>query len=124
MSSARIPILLTVGGKFDVKGELFRNVAPCTVGALMRVGKFEGWAILHDYGFMLITNVRAGLEKARNKFSRGEIGFLPINGSLWFFTKDAEVDRPMNPVGMVLTPERLKDVSRGDRLTLIIGKVS
>ena len=120
MPGARVPVTLKVRNRFDLKGELFRNIAPYTVRALMKVGRFEGWAVFHDHGFMLLTDVRAGLEKAKKEFKKGEIGFLPINGSLWFFTKDVETERPMSPIGHILDLERLESVRRGDYLTLII----
>ena len=123
MVGAKVPITLKVRNKFDLKGELFRNIAPYTVKALMKVGRFEGWAVSHDHGFMLLTDVRAGLEKARKEFKKGEIGFLPINGSMWFFVEDVEAERPMSPIGHIFDLELLESVKRGDYLTLIIEEI-
>jgi len=123
MVGAKVPITLKVRNKFDLKGELFRNIAPYTVRALMKAGRFEGWAVFHDHGFMLLTDVRAGLEKARKEFKKGEIGFLPINGSVWFFVEDVETERPMSPIGHIFDLELLENVKRGDYLTLIIEEI-
>ena len=120
MSTARVPITIKVRNKFEIKGELYRHIAPYTVRAMMKIGTFEGWAVLHEHGFMMLTSVRAGLEKSRRNFSAGDIAFLPINASIWFFARDANVDRPMSFIGRTEETEKLSDVKRGDYVTLVI----
>jgi hypothetical protein len=120
MSAIRVPITIRVRNRFDLKGELLRHISPFTVRAMMKIGTFEGWAIMHDLGFMLLTNVKAGLEKPKKEFKAGDIAFLPINSSLWFFSKDGEVERPMNLVGEIKQKEELSKIGRGDYITLVV----
>ena len=49
----------------------------------------------------LLTGIKAGVEKQRFEFAKGEVAFLAANGSLCFFLANAKSQSPLNPIGKV-----------------------
>ena len=116
LSLSRIPIHISVHGKGDAKGELFRHLAPLTLGTLLRdmpingrVNRFE------DVFIYVISDVVMGMEKTKRVFLKGEIAFLALNSAICVFLKDSTVAKPMNPIGKITSGFKiLENASAGD----------
>ena len=100
-SVSRIVCVASVRGKGDARVALFRHLAPLTLNAILRVLPIDSRVNIQPAYVSLFTNLRVGVEKPRNTFVRGEVGFLASGGLLCIFLRDAKSDRPVNPLGKV-----------------------
>lgn len=108
---------MTVIGKGKLRGEIIKHLAPSTNLTIIRRGKLAGRATLEGDTVVVPTSIRAAAEKQKTKFMTGDIGFLPLNGALYLFTKDTFTPRPMNHIGRVdPEAELLRKISRGDTI--------
>ena len=113
-------LVLTLKGKASLNLELKRHLAPKTVGTIMRSIPVEGNAHMIGSSIAFIdTTIRAGGEKLRSQFKKGDIGFLASNSSICFFIDDVSSVKPMTLIGKVISNlESLKDVKPGDIFTI------
>jgi uncharacterized protein len=100
-SVSRLKLAIEILNKGSATCELVRHLAPLTAGAILkglplqdRVHRFVDKFVYIETGLVI------GAEKRRTQFRRGDVGFLPSNGSICVFVKDAVV-QPMNAIGMV-----------------------
>lgn len=107
-------------GKGVSEGELYRHKAPITVGIVLRSLPLSGRALRYRDEFVYFTtNIVTGLEKPSQTFKRGDIAFLPLNGSVCFFLKDCQLSQGMIPLGQVTTAiEVLSSTKAGDVITV------
>ena len=119
-SLSRILIRVSVQGKGDAEGEVFRHLAPITLNTLLRSMPINGRVNRFDNIFIyVISGVVAGVEKTKKVFQRGDIAFLALNGAICIFLKDSTVAKPMNPIGRITAGlEVLENTSPGDVLTI------
>jgi len=47
------------------------------------------------------TSVDSGIERPRTEFKKGDIAFLPNNGSICFFSTDTISSKKMTPIGKI-----------------------
>ncbi len=88
-------------------------MAPLTVNGIVRVLPIESRVNIQSQAMVcLFTSVRVGVEKARTKYARGEVAFLPSAALICVFSRDVQSERPLNPIGRV---ERGIDVFDGMR---------
>ncbi len=88
-------------------------MAPLTVNAITRLLPIESRVNVQSQAMVcLFTSVRVGVEKARTKYTRGEVAFLPSGALICVFARDVQSERPLNPIGRV---ERGIDVFDGMR---------
>ncbi|MGA1974637.1 MAG: cyclophilin-like family protein [Conexivisphaerales archaeon] len=114
-SFSRVPLSIIVLGKGKIKGEIIKHLAPSTSSSIIRYGRIAGRATLEEGSILILTPIRAGLEKPKNRFAAGDIAFLPLNGALCIFLVDTTTARPMNHVGRVTSEgDLLKEIGRGD----------
>ena len=113
-------LVLTLKGKASLNFELKRHLAPKTVGTVMRSIPIEGNAHMIGSSIAFIdTTIRAGGEKLRTQFKKGDIGFLASNSSICFFIDDVSSIKPMTLIGRAISNlESLKDVKPGDIFTM------
>jgi hypothetical protein len=65
------------------------------------------------------TSIRAGGEKLRTQFKKGDVGFLASNSSICFFVEDTSTAKAMTLIGKITSNiESLKDVKPGDIFTI------
>lgn len=121
ISATRRSIKIEVAGKGVCEGEFHRHKAPLTVGLLLRSLPLSGRAVRYRDEFVYFTsNIVAGLEKSSQIFKRGDIAFLPLNGSVCFFLKDCQVSQRMTPLGQVTSGlEVLGSTAAGDVITIL-----
>ena len=119
-SVSKQDLVLTLKGKSSLSLELKRHLAPKTVGNIMRSIPIEGNAHMIGSSIAFIdTTIRAGGEKLRTQFKKGDIGFLASNSSICFFIDDVSAVKPMTLIGKVISNlESLKDVKPGDVFTI------
>ena len=101
-SVSRFNIIVEIVGKGSTKAELVRHLAPLTSNAILKALPLRDR--IHKYAdrFAYIeTGLVLGAEKQKTKFRRGELTFLPSNGSICLFLQDAFV-QPMNPLGAII----------------------
>jgi uncharacterized protein len=119
-SVSKQDLVLTLKGKASLNLELKRHLAPKTVGTIMRSIPIEGNAHMIGSSIAFIdTTIRAGGEKLRTQFKKGDIGFLASNSSICFFIDDVSSMKPMTLIGKIISNlESLKDVKPGDIFTI------
>ena len=100
-SVSRIDISIGIQGKGIAEGEIFRHLAPMSVGLLVRSSPIHG-RLIRQKGFVsILTRLEAGVERGRTHFTRGELAFFAMNGSICVFFEDSDLPRPMNPLGRI-----------------------
>jgi uncharacterized protein len=115
-SVSKQDLILTLKGKTSLNFELKRHLAPKTVGTIMRSIPIEGNAHMIDTSIAFVdTTIKAGGEKLRTQFKKGDVGFLASNSSICFFIEDMSSTKSMTLIGKVTANiEPLKDVKPGD----------
>ncbi len=119
-SVSKQDLVLTLKGKTSLNLELKRHLAPKTVGTIMRSIPIEGNAHMIGTSIAFVdTIIRAGGEKLRTQFKKGDVGFLASNSSICFFIEDISATKSMTLIGKVTSNiESLKDVKPGDIFTI------
>ena len=122
-SVSRKQLILEIKGKEKISCELKRHLSPKTVGTIMRSLPLEGNAHLLGKSIVYFeTPVDSGIERAKKDFKRGDIAFLPSEGSICFFTNDASYRKTMTPIGKISENiDYLKNIKSGDILCLYTG---
>ena len=114
-SVSRVSIRIAISEKGTATGEIFKHFAPRTVNEILRSLPLHGRANLSNSFIYMTSELVVGGEKRRTTFSRSEMAFLPLNGSICLFLTDSKVERPMNPIGRITSGlEVLDGVTRGD----------
>lgn len=119
-SVSKQDLVLTLKGKASLNLELKRHLAPKTVGTIMRSIPIEGNAHMIGTSIAFVdTTIRAGGEKLRTQFKKGDVGFLASNSSICFFMDDISSTKAMTLIGKVGSNiESLKNVKPGDIFTI------
>jgi uncharacterized protein len=119
-SVSKQDLVLTLKGKTILNLELKRHLAPKTVGSVIRSIPIEGNAHMIGTSIALVdTTIRAGGEKLRTQFKKGDVGFLASNSSICFFIEDVSSTKSMTLIGKVTSNiESLKVVKPGDIFTI------
>ncbi|MCP8304955.1 MAG: hypothetical protein H3Z50_05765 [archaeon] len=121
-SVSKLNIKIEVHGKGKAEGEVFRHLAPITLNSLLRKMPLQGRAIRFNDRFVyVVLGIIAGMEKARKKFQKGDLGFLSSNGALCFFLEDCEVAMPINYLGKITSGlDVLMKAGAGDVISIDI----
>ena len=119
-SVSKIKLILEIRGKEKLQCELKRHLSPRTVGIIIRALPLEGNA--HFLGKDIVyldTPIESGLERPRREFKKGDIAFMPANGSICFFLDDKDEVKTMTPIGKINSQiDGLKNIKSGDVLAL------
>jgi hypothetical protein len=100
-SVSKVECLASVRGKGTAKVSIFRHLAPLTVNAVLRILPFDSRVSVQPAMVCLFTDLRVGVEKPRTQFVRGDVAFLPSGGLVCMFIRDAQSERPLNPLGKI-----------------------
>ena len=114
-----IDVILKINGGTDITCQLKRHLSPITVGMIMRMLPLSGNA--HQLGESVIyfgTNINSGIERKKTDFKRGDIAFLPTEGSICFYINDVYDGKSMTPIGKVGEIEKLNEIKPSDILSL------
>ena len=114
-----IDVILKINGGTDITCQLKRHLSPITVGMIMRMLPLSGNA--HQLGESVIyfgTNINSGIERKKTDFKKGDIAFLPTEGSICFYINDVYDGKSMTPIGKVNEIEKLNEIKPSDILSL------
>ena len=113
-------VFLEINAKERIPCQLKRHLSPITVGLITRALPIHGNA--HQIGHSIIyfeTKINSGIERKRSDFKKGDIAFLPTEGSICFYIDDVTGGKSMTIIGkMIGDIEKLKDVKVSDILSL------
>ena len=119
-SVSRINVHLEITGKSKISCQLFRHLSPKTVGIISRSMPIQGNA--HHIGTSVVylgTAVDSGIERKRTDFKKGDIAFLPTEGSICFYLDDVFAGKQMTVIGKMMDGvDKLKTVKPSDVLSL------
>ena len=116
---SKFDVVLKINDSGNIPCQLKRHLSPITVGLIMRMLPLKGNA--HQMGKSIVyfeTNVNSGIERKKTDFKRGDIAFLPAEGSICFYIDDVFDGKPMTPIGKMNEIEKLNTVKSGDVLSL------
>ena len=121
MSVSKVECKAVIRGKGEVKFDVFKHLAPVTVSAILRELPINARVTIYPKAMIcLLTGIKAGVEKQRFEFTKGDIAFLPANGSLCFFLANAKSQSPLNPIGKLEADLGvLAGLSAGDTMEII-----
>ena len=113
-------VFLEINAKERISCQLKRHLSPITVGLITRSLPIHGNA--HQIGHSIIyfeTKINSGIERKRSDFKKGDIAFLPTEGSICFYIDDVIGGKSMTIIGKMISDiEKLKDVKASDILSL------
>ncbi len=117
---SKIDVILEVNGRERIKCQLKRHLSPMTVGLITRMLPLEGNA--HQMGRSIMyfeTGINSGIERKRIDFKKGDIAFLPTEGSICFYMDDISDGKPMTIIGKIIDDiEKLNGIKSSDILSL------
>ena len=116
---SRFDVILKINNDVNIPCQLKRHLSPITVGLIMRMLPLSGNA--HQMGKSIVyfeTNLNSGIERKKTDFRRGDIAFLPAEGSVCFYIDDVYDGKPMTPIGRIDEIEKLNVVKPSDILSL------
>ena len=121
MSVSKVECKAVVRGKGELKFDIYKHLAPVTVSSILRELPINARVTIYPKAMVcLLTGIKAGVEKHRLEFVRGDVAFLAANGSLCFFIANAKSQSPLNPVGKVEEGlEILERLSAGDSIEIV-----
>jgi len=117
---SKITLVLEIQGKAKLSCELKKHLSPRTVGKIVRSLPLKSNAHLLGKTILYMdTTVDSGLERSKTEFKKGDIAFLPNNGSICFFSTDTVSSKKMTPIGKIISDvEPLTLVKSGDMFSL------
>jgi len=117
---SKIDVILEVNGRERIKCQLKRHLSPMTVGLITRMLPLEG--NVHQMGRSIMyfeTGINSGIERKKTDFKKGDIAFLPTEGSICFYMDDISDGKPMTIIGKIIDGiEKLSGIKSSDVLLL------
>ena len=119
-SVSAVDIILETNENQFIKCELKRHLSPKTVGLISRAIPIQSNA--HNMGNSIIyigTTIDSGNERPRTEFKKGDIAFMPYEGSICFFFADSSNVKSMSLIGKIVGDiDILKEVKSSDIISL------
>ena len=116
---SRFDMILKINDGENIPCQLKRHLSPTTVGLIMRLLPLSGNA--HQMGKSIVyfeTSIKSGIERKKTNFKRGDIAFLPAEGSICFYIDDVYAGKQMTPIGRINEIEKLTSIKPSDILLL------
>ena len=117
---SKIDVILEINSNERIRCQLKRHLSPITVGLITRMLPLKG--NVHQMGRSIIyfeTGINSGIERKRTDFKKGDIAFLPTEGSICFYTDDVSHGKPMTIVGKIIDGiDKLSGTKSSDILSL------
>ena len=115
-----VNLILEINGKTKLFCQLKRHLSPKTVGLISRAVPIQSNA--HNMGNSIIyigTTIDSGNERPRTEFKKGDIAFMPYEGSICFFFADSSNVRSMSLIGKIVdNVDTLKEIKSSDIISL------
>ena len=117
---SKINITLKINEQIIIPCQLKRHLSPITVGLITRMLPLTGNVHLMNQSVVYFeTKINSGIERKRTDFKKGDIAFLPIEGSICFYVDDVVSGKQMTIIGkMIDGVDKLKTVKPSDVLSL------
>ncbi len=117
---SRIDLILGINGIERISCQLKRHLSPTTVGLITRMLPLKGNA--HHMGQSVVyfeTRINSLIERKKTDFKKGDIAFLPTEGSICFYMDDIFGGKLMTIIGKITGDiKKLKTVKSSDVLSL------
>ena len=117
---SKVNAALEINGNTKIPCQLKRHLSPITVGLITRMLPLKGNA--HQMGQSVVyfeTEINSGVERKRTDFKKGDIAFLPTEGSICFYMDDISDGKPMTIIGKIIDGiEKLSGIKSSDVLSL------
>ena len=117
---SRINVTLEINDNERISCQLKRHLSPITVGLITRMLPLKGNA--HQMGKSIVyfeTKINSGLERKMKDFKKGDIAFLPAEGSICFYMDDVSGGKSMTIIGKITDGiEKLSGIKSSDILSL------
>ena len=115
-----VNLVLEINGKSKLFCQLKRHLSPKTVGLISRSLPIQSNA--HKMGNSVIyieTTIGSGIERQRSEFKKGDIAFMPYEGSICFFFADSSNVKSMSLIGKIVdNVDILKEIKSSDIISL------
>jgi len=115
-----VNLVLEINGKPKLFCQLKRHLSPKTVGLISRSLPIQSNA--HKMGNSVIyieTTIDSGIERQRSEFKKGDIAFMPYEGSICFFFADSSNVKSMSLIGKIVdNVDILKEIKSSDIISL------
>ena len=115
-----VNLILEINGKSKLFCQLKRHLSPKTVGLISRSLPMQSNA--HKMGNSVIyiqTTIDSGIERPRTEFKKGDIAFMPYEGSICFFFADLSNVKSMSLIGKIVGDiDILKEIKSSDIISL------
>ena len=115
-----VNLILEINGKSKLFCQLKRHLSPKTVGLISRSLPIQSNA--HKMGNSVIyieTAIDSGIERQRSEFKKGDIAFMPYEGSICFFFADSSNVKSMSLIGKIVdNVDILKEIKSSDIISL------
>lgn len=119
-SVSTINLILEINGNSKLLCQLKRHLSPKTVGLIDRAVPIQSNA--HKMGNSIIyieTTIDSGIERPRTEFKKGDIAFMPYEGSICFFFADSSNVKSMSLIGKITNNiDILKEIKSSDIISL------
>ena len=119
-SVSAVNLILEINGKSKLFCQLKRHLSPKTVGLISRSLPIQSNA--HKMGNSIIyieTTIDSGIERQRSEFKKGDIAFMPYEGSICFFFADSSNVKSMSLIGKIVGDmDILKEIKSSDIISL------
>jgi len=119
-SVSAVNLILEINGKSKLFCQLKRHLSPKTVGLISRSLPIQSNA--HKMGNSVIyieTTIDSGIERQRSEFKKGDIAFMPYEGSICFFFADSSNVKSMSLIGKIVdNVDILKEIKSSDIISL------
>jgi len=115
-----VNLILEINGDSKLICQLKRHLSPKTVGLISRSLPMQSNA--HKMGNSIIyieTTIDSGIERPRTEFKKGDIAFMPYEGSICFFFADSSNVKSMSLIGKIVdNVDILKEIKSSDIISL------
>ena len=115
-----VNLILEINEKSKLFCQLKRHLSPKTVGLISRSLPIQSNA--HKMGNSIIyieTTIDSGIERQRTEFKKGDIAFMPYEGSICFFFADSSNVKSMSLIGKIVdNVDILKEIKSSDIISL------
>ena len=117
---SRVDVILEINGAERISCQLKRHLSPIAVGLITRMIPLKGNA--HHMGQSVVyfeTKINSGIERKRTDFKKGDIAFLPTEGSICFYMDDVHGGKLMTIIGKITGDvKKLNTIKSSDVLSL------
>ena len=118
-TASRVNLILKINDRENIPCQLKRHLSPITVGLITRMLPLNGNA--HQIGKSIVyfeTSINSGIERKKTDFKKGDMAFLPAEGSICIYINDVSDGKPMTVIGKINETDKLNELKPSDILSL------